>query len=146
SGRLTMILQEYIQWDQFVRCLCLGQEEILPIRYDPRERRYIVDHAHLSPELGKRIVQDSRTLVRARGYDMNSMEWAVRDGVPYVIDYMNPAPDMDVNSLTPVYFDWVVKHMADLVIRLAHQPRPQLTELRWNQLIAGSQPASGGVG
>jgi hypothetical protein len=146
SGRLTMILQEYIQWDQFVRCLCLGQEEILPIRYDPRERRYIVDHAHLSPELGKRIVQDSQTLVRALGYDMNSMEWAVRDGVPYVIDYMNPAPDMDVNSLTPVYFDWVVKHMADLVIRLAHQPRPQLTELRWNQLIAGSQPASGGVG
>ncbi|HEV2238079.1 MAG TPA: hypothetical protein VGR57_15570 [Ktedonobacterales bacterium] len=145
SGRLTMILQEYIEWDQFVRCLCLGQEEILPIKYDPRERKYIVDHAHLSPELGKRIVQDSQKLVRALGYDMNSMEWAVRDGVPYVIDYMNPAPDMDVNSLTPVYFDWVVTHMADLVIRLAHQPRPQLAELRWNQLIAGSQLASGGA-
>jgi hypothetical protein len=137
SGLLTMILQEYIEWDQFVRCICLGQEEILPIRYDPRERRYHVDHAHLSPELGKRIVQDSQTLVRALGYDMDSMEWAVRDGVPYVIDYMNPAPDMDINSLTPVYFEWVVKHMADLVIRLAQQPRPQLTELRWNQLIAG---------
>jgi hypothetical protein len=145
SGLLTMILQEYIQWDQFVRCLCLGQEEILPIKYDPRERRYIVDHAHLSPELGKRIVQDSQKLVRALGYDMNSMEWALRDGVPYVIDYMNPAPDMDINSLTPVYFDWVVKHMADLVIRLARQPRPQLAELRWNQLIAGSQPANGGA-
>lgn len=142
SGLLTMIVQEYIQWDQFVRCLCLGQEEILPIKYDPRERRYHVNHAHLSPELGKRIVQDSQTLVRALGYDMNSMEWAVRDGVPYVIDYMNPAPDMDINSLTPVYFEWVVKHMADLVIRLAQQPRPQLTELRWNHLIAGSPAAS----
>jgi hypothetical protein len=137
SGLLTMILQEYIEWDQFVRCICLGQEEILPIRYDPRERRYHVDHAHLSPELGKRIVQDSQTLVRALGYDMNSMEWAVREGVPYVIDFMNPAPDMDINSLTPIYFEWVVKHMADLVIRLAQQPRPQLAELRWNQLIAG---------
>jgi hypothetical protein len=142
SGLLTMVLQEYIEWDQFVRCICLGQEEILPIRYDPRERRYHVDHAYLSPELGKRIVRDSQTLVRALGYDMNSMEWAVRDGVPYVIDYMNPAPDMDINSLTPVYFEWVVKHMADLVIRLAQQPHPQLAELRWNQLIAGGASQS----
>jgi hypothetical protein len=30
---------------------------------------------------------------------------------------------MDVNSLTPHYFDWAVKGMADLVIRLAKQPR-----------------------
>jgi hypothetical protein len=142
SGLLTMIVQEFIQWDQFVRCICLGQEDILPIKYDPRERKYHVDHAHLSPELGERVVQDSRKLVRALGYDMNSMEWAIRDGVPYVIDYMNPAPDMDINSLTPVYFEWVVTHMADLVIHLAHNPRPQLRELRWNQLIAGDQPAN----
>jgi hypothetical protein len=57
---------------------------------------------------------------------MNSMEWAVRDGVPYAIDFMNPAPDMDVNSLTPHYFDWVVEHMADMAIRLAQGAAPQL--------------------
>jgi hypothetical protein len=57
---------------------------------------------------------------------MNSMEWAVRDGVPYAIDFMNPAPDMDVHSLTPHYFDWAVSRMADLAIRLTktkHPPR-----------------------
>ena len=53
--------------------------------------------------------EDARTLVRALGYDMNSIEFAVRDGVPYAIDFMNPAPDMDINSLTPHYFEWVVK-------------------------------------
>ena len=132
-----MIVQEFIHWDQFVRCLCLGQEEILPMKYDPRERRYLVEHAHLSPELGARVVQDSRTLVRALGYDMNSIEFAVRDGVPYAIDFMNPAPDMDVNSLTPHYFEWVVKHMADMAIRLANEPRPQAKEMRWQTLFGG---------
>ncbi|HUF51997.1 MAG TPA: hypothetical protein VMN60_14330 [Longimicrobiales bacterium] len=135
SGLLQMILQEYIEWDQFVRCICLGQDEVLPIRYDPRERRYHVEHEHLDAALGRRIVNDSLALVRALGYDMNSMEWAVRDGVPYAIDFMNPAPDMDINSLTPHYFEWVVQHMADMAIRLATQPRPQLAELRWNRLF-----------
>ena len=109
SGLLTMVVQEFIEWDQFVRCLCLGQEEILPMPYDPRDRRYLVQAGYLSPELEARIVQDARTLVRALGYDMNSIEFAIRDGVPYAIDFMNPAPDMDVNSLTPTYFEWTVK-------------------------------------
>ena len=136
SAQLQMVLQEFIEWQQFVRCICLGQEEVLPIKYDPHERRYHVAHDHLSAELGARIVDDSLKLVRALGYDMNSLEFAVRDGVPYAIDFMNPAPDMDVNSLTQHYFHWVVEHMADMAIRLAHQPRPQLRELRWNELIA----------
>ena len=137
SGLRTMIVQEFIEWEQFVRCICLGQEEVLPIKYDPRERRYHVAHDHLTPELGKRIVDDSLTLCRALGYDMNSMEWAVRDGVPYAIDFMNPAPDMDIYSLTPHYFEWAVTHMADMVIKLAKEPRPQRRELRWDTFLTG---------
>jgi hypothetical protein len=139
SGLLTMIVQEFIKWEQFVRCICLGQQEVLPIKYDPRERRYHVEHAHLSSDLGQRIVEDSRKLVQALGYDMNSMEWAVRDGVPYAIDFMNPAPDMDIYSLTPHYFDWVVKNMADMAIRLAKEPRPQNRELRWDTMFTGTR-------
>jgi hypothetical protein len=130
SGLLTMVVQEFIPWEHYVRCLCLGQEEVLPMKYDPHTRKYILDHAHLSPALGKRIVDDSLKLVRALGYDMNSVEWAVRGGVPYAIDFMNPAPDMDIHSLTPTYFDWAVAHMADMAIQLATKPRPQRKELR----------------
>ena len=135
SGLHTMVLQEYIHWDHYVRCMCLGQEEVLPMRYDPHARRYIVDHAHLSPELGERIVNDALKLVRALGYDMNTAEFAIRDGVPYAIDFMNPAPDMDIYSLTPFYFDWAVKGMASMAIRLAKEAQPQLQEMRWNQLF-----------
>src|SRR5262249_32938727 len=111
SGRLTMVVQEFIRWEHYIRCMCLGRQDVLPMKYDPRERRYIVDHQHMSSDLGCRVVDDSLKLVRALGYDMNTVEWAVRDGVPYAIDFMNPAPDMDVNSLTPMYFEWCVKHL-----------------------------------
>ena len=132
SGLLTMVVQEFIKWDQFIRCLCLGQEAILPMPWDPRERRYLVQAGYLSPELEARIVQDARTLVQALGYDMNSIEFAVRDGVPYAIDFMNPAPDMDINSLTPTYFEWTVKAMADMAIKLAKKPRRQSRALKWD--------------
>jgi hypothetical protein len=59
----------------------------------------------------------------------------VLGGVPYAIDFMNPAPDMDVNSLTPSYFEWCVTHMADMVIRMANEPTPQLAEMRWSNLF-----------
>jgi hypothetical protein len=151
SGLLTMVVQEFIRWEQFVRCLCIGQEHILPMKYDPRERRYIVEHAHLEPELGARVVRDAQRLVRALGYDMNSIEFAIRGGVPYAIDFMNPAPDMDINSLTPHYFEWAVRNMADFAIKLALEPKPQARELRWHALFGGREatvprpaPADGG--
>ena len=135
SGLLTMIVQEFIKFDHYVRCLCIGQKEVLPMKYDPHERKYIVEHGHLSGELGRRVVDDSLKLVQALGYDMNSVEWAIRDGVPYAIDFLNPAPDMDVYSLTPTYFDWAVTRMADLALDLALNPRPQRAETRWSSLF-----------
>jgi hypothetical protein len=140
SGLHTMIVQEFIEWDQFIRCICLGQEEVVPIRYDPHERKYMVDDDYLDPALKQRVIDDSLKLVRALGYDMNSMEWAIRDGVPYAIDFMNPAPDMDVYSLTPHYFEWAVEHMSDLVIRLAQNPRRQAEALGWAQVFRASRP------
>ncbi len=138
SGRLQMILQEFIEWDHYVRCLCINQTEVLPMKYDPRERRYHVEHAHMSPELGARVVEDSLKIVRAFGYDMNTVEFAVRDGVPYAIDFMNPAPDMDIYSLTPFYFDWAVNKMADMCIQMALEGRTQLEDFRWARFLEGA--------
>ena len=136
SGRLQMVVQEFIEWEHFVRCLAIGQEDVLPMKYDPKQRRYLVEHEHLTPALGKRVVEDSLTLMRALGYDMCSLEWAIRDGVPYAIDFMNPAPDMDINSLTPTYFEWAVDRMADMVIRLAREPR-KAVDARRGQFLVG---------
>jgi hypothetical protein len=136
SDGLTMILQEFIAWDHYVRCLCIGQDRIMPIKYDPGERRYHVEHAHLSDALGATVVAWATAINRAFGYDMNTVEFAVRDGVPYAIDFMNPAPDMDIYSLTPFYFDWVVGAMADLAIARALGGRGT-PGARWDALLAG---------
>lgn len=143
SGTQGMILQEFIDWEHYVRCICIGQERVLPIRYNPRapfHERYVVDHEHLSPELGARILHDARLINRAMGYDMNTVEFAVRGGIPYAIDFMNTAPDFDRASLPPIYFDWVVKNMADLLIVRAKQagaPPPP----HWRELMQAIPPA-----
>src|SRR5919198_67001 len=138
SGRLTMVVQEFIEWEHFVRCLAIGRRDVLPMKYDPRARRYLVEHAHLTPELGARIVGDSLTLMRALGYDMCSLEWAIKGGVPYAIDFMNPAPDMDLYSLTPHYFEWTVQHMANLPSGLGGGPRPRM-DLPRGEFLLGRQ-------
>jgi hypothetical protein len=141
SGLLTMIVQEFINFEQFVRCMCLGQEDILVMHYDPKGRRYLVEDDYLTSALKDRVIRDCRTIVMALGYDMNSVEFAIRGGVPYAIDFMNPAPDMDINSLTQPYFDWVVQHMADMVIRLAKGGRRQVKEAGWAELFVSSRRA-----
>jgi len=137
SGQLTMIVQEFIDWTDYIRCVCIGREEIMPIKYSPKERKYFVEHEHMSPDLGKRVVEDARKICQAFGYDMNTVEFAVRDGIPYAIDFMNPAPDFDVNSITPFYFEWVVKKMTDLCIRLAKSDRATGERYAWYNLATG---------
>lgn len=138
SGLLTMIMQEFIQWENYARCMCLGQEEIYVMKYDPSQRKYHEDH-DFSPELYDRIVKDAKTLVHGFGYDMNTVEFAIKDGIPYAIDFMNPAPDMDVNSLGKKHFDWMVTHMADLCIRLAKSKEETRSRYYWGKLAKGGK-------
>ncbi len=133
TGTRCMVLQEFVEWDQFVRCICIGRETIMPIKYDPKERLHVVEPDYLAPEMNQKVIEYARCLNRALGYDMNSVEFAIRDGVPYAIDFMNTVPDMDINSVTPHYFEWVVKAMADFCIEMAFNPRPQRSEHHWAQ-------------
>ncbi len=134
SGLLTMIVQEFIEWENYARCMCLGQNEVYVMRYDPRERHYYEDH-NFSPALYDRIVNDSLRLVKALGYDMNTVEFAIRDDIPYAIDFMNPAPDMDVNSLGRKHFDWMVSHMADMCIQFAKSSEQTADRYVWYDMV-----------
>ncbi|UQA60151.1 ATP-grasp domain-containing protein [Polyangium aurulentum] len=140
TGRLTMIAQEAIGWTQYVRCIVIGKEHVRPALWNPRLghfERYVRAREtmpELSPELTERVCEDARKLCRALGYDMNTVELAIRDGVPYAIDFMNSAPDFDISSLGEEHFPWVVEKMADLVIDLAKAPRP--AEVRgWGEVL-----------
>ena len=136
-----MTLQQFIPFDKYVRCFTFGKTDIVPVAYDPHQRRYLVDHNYLSAELGARIVRDAQTLNNALGYEMNTIEFAVEDGVPYAIDFLNPAPDFERDRITPFYFDMCVQKMADLVIDRALHGTPQQTWPRWTEMT-GLGPGS----
>lgn len=137
SGLLTMIVQEFIEWEGYARCMCLGKDNIYVMSYDPKRtewRKYDDEH-HFSPELTARIVKDATTLCTALGYDMNTVEFAIRDGIPYAIDFMNPAPDMDVNSLGEKHFRWMVDNMATMCIALAKSSEATRDRYYWAKTL-----------
>ncbi|HEY3132789.1 MAG TPA: hypothetical protein VGL91_25280 [Acidobacteriota bacterium] len=134
TGELCMTLQQFIHFDHYVRCFCIGKENITPVKYDPHNRCYLVEHDHLSAELGERIMRDAQTLNRALGYDMNTVEFAVQDGIPYAIDFMNPAPDMDRYSITDFYFELMVDQMARLAIERTLRGTFADMQPRWPEL------------
>jgi hypothetical protein len=135
TGPYCMTLQEFIRFDQYVRCFTFGKTDIIPVAYDPHQRKYIVDDDYLSSELGARIVRDAQTLNTALGYEMNTIEFAVQDGVPYAIDFLNPAPDFERDRITSHYFEIVVQKMADLVIDRARHGSSQQTWPQWPRLV-----------
>lgn len=119
----VMMVQEFIDFDHYVRCFVVGAEEVLATRYDPIERRYIIDHHHLSTELGIQINTACRKLCRYLGYDVNTVEFAIRDGIPYAIDFMNPVPEATPEVITPEYFHWLVQKLCDFAIRVVTEGR-----------------------
>jgi glutathione synthase/RimK-type ligase-like ATP-grasp enzyme len=146
TGQKTMILQEFIAWDDYLRCMCIGREHILPIRYDPKAdffSRYVVDRPP-EPELRQRAVAEATWLVRALGYDMNTVEFAVRDDTLYAIDFLNPAPDFDNFSIKDEAFAWVVDRLSDLVIRyaLGRAEPPGRQDYRWWKHVDRTAPTA----
>jgi hypothetical protein len=135
-----MTLQEFIDFDQYVRCFTFGKTDIMPVAYDPRARRYLVEHEYLGAEVGARVVGDAQTINRALGYEMNTIEFAIRDGVPYAIDFLNPAPDFERDRITPFYFEIVVDRMARLVIDRAVRAVPTTPWPQWEQMVGLGAP------
>ena len=79
----------------------------------PHHLRYMdVPEEPIPTKLKSRMKKDVLNLCRSLGYDMNTVEFAVRDGIPYAIDFMNPAPDADFHSVGKENFDWVIQSIA----------------------------------
>lgn len=140
TGDIVMTLQEAIDFEEYYRCYCIGKEKVHIMRYDPKapfEHRYVKPNAPPSPDLAERIFNDCLTICRTLGYDMNTIEFAVRDGVPYAIDFLNPAPDADYYSVGAENFSWMVDAMAEFAIKTALTNTGDIEELRWSRFLSG---------
>ncbi len=137
SRDLCMICQKAVDFSDYFRCYVVGQKKVRVMSYDPRRpfhERYGQDPPACGRKLLRRLQHDALLLCRALGYDLNTVEFAVENGIPYAIDFMNPAPDADLHSVGQANFEWLVREVADLVIARA-KTAPHLPALRWSAFL-----------
>ena len=134
SGTDCMMLQEGIEYEAYFRCYGIGRRAVHIMPYNPAAEphlRYydVPDMSEFSPELIAKLERDVLAICKALGYDLNTVELAIRDGIPYAIDFMNPAPDADYHSVGHENFEWVVKEVASFLVDKATEARsiPQFT-------------------
>ena len=143
---LCMTLQTAVKFKEYFRCYCVGQQKVHIMQYDPGapfHERYVKDAAAVDPQLLERVERDCLTLCRALGYDLNTVEFACEDGIPYAIDFMNPAPDADIHSVGQANFDWIVNAVAELAMDKARKHTGKVPEYRWSAfLVGGASTAS----
>ena len=137
SRDLCMIYQKAVDFKEYFRCYVVGQSKVHVMPYDPRNphhERYILNPPKYDKALLKRVEQDALRLCQALGYDLNTVEFAVENGIPYAIDFMNPAPDADLHSVGEKNFEWIVSEVAALAIAKAKKA-PAIPELRWSSFL-----------
>ncbi|SCY09215.1 ATP-grasp domain-containing protein [Flavobacterium caeni] len=141
TGQLVMLLQEEIVFDSYFRVYCLGRKSVLIMPYEPRNPhhlRYVVDNPNTDKKLLATIKDYTLRLCKGLGYDFNTVEFAVRDGIPYAIDFGNPAPDAEKTSVGEANFEWVVEEAAKMAIGLAKKHKDGKMNLTWGTFMQDS--------
>ena len=150
SGQNVMTLQEEILFEEYFRCYAIGRKHVHIMRYDPRQghaHRYVRVAPPIEPGLLERLRGDCLKLTEALGYDFDTLEFAVRDGIPYAIDFLNPAPDADPASVGEENFQWVLEHAAQWLIERVGQAAEPPPRLDWRTLLTPpGEPAAPAAG
>lgn len=144
TKQLVMMLQEEIKFEEYYRCYCIGGKYVRIMQYEPNNPfhlRYAVDKAPSSEELLQTMHDYVIKLNQHLGYDFNTVEFAVRDGIPYAIDFCNPAPDAEITSVGEENFNWVIEHAALYAIERARAHKPNQDNLTWGEYVKGSVKA-----
>jgi hypothetical protein len=140
TGQLVMLLQEEIVFEEYYRCYCIGGKYVHIMSYEPRNPHHLRYVADFKPS-AERLKQMTDIVLRINnylGYDFNTVELAVRNGVPYAIDFCNPAPDAERTSVGEENFEWVVETMAYYAIERALENKEGMDNLTWGEYVKRS--------
>jgi len=138
TGQLVMMLQEEIIFEEYYRCYCIDRRDVLIMPYEPRNPhhlRYTNDYSNLHETKVKHLEEIVLKINNSLGYDFNTVELALRDGIPFAIDFCNPAPDADIKSVGEKNFEWVVEAAANMAINRAKDHIPGGNNLTWGNFV-----------
>lgn len=145
TKQAVMMLQEEIIFEEYFRCYCIGGKYVRIMQYEPRNPhhlRYVIDGPKPNAKLLKTIEDYTLRLNKYLGYDFNTVEFAVRDGIPYAIDFCNPAPDAALESVGEENFEWVVETAATYAIERAKAQKNGKDNLTWGEYLRTSATGS----
>jgi len=140
TGQLVMLLQEEIVFEEYYRCYCIGRKHVRIMSYEPRNPHHLRYVADFKPSQ-QRLAQMEEIVLKINeslGYDFNTVELAVRDGIPYAIDFCNPAPDAERASVGDENFEWVVETMSNYAIERALENTEGKDNLTWGDYVKRS--------
>lgn len=140
TEQLIMMLQEEIDFEEYYRCYCIGGKHVRIMPYEPRNPHHLRYSAGFSPS-PERYHEMEDIVLRINqylGYDFNTVELAVRNGIPYAIDFCNPAPDAEVTSVGQENFEWVIETAANYAIERALKMEDGKDNLTWGDYIKRS--------
>ncbi len=149
TGQLVMLFQESVDFTDYFRCYCIGGTEVLIMPYEPRNEPHLryATEMKTTGEAGQKLLATMKDYVlklnAGLGYDFNTVEFAVRDGIPLAIDFGNPAPDADINSVGQQNFEWVVEAAANMAIARAKAQVPGQDNLTWGTFVHPHRAAAG---
>ena len=141
TGTLVMMLQEEIVFEDYYRVYCVGRKHVHIMPYEPRNAphlRYVTESKYSGKALEDILatIKDYTLKINeALGYDLNTVEFAVKDGIPYAIDFCNPAPDADIHSVGQENFDWIVEHTAQFAIEMAKDQTEGKINISWGEFV-----------
>ena len=140
TGQLVMLLQEEIVFEEYYRCYCIGRKHVRIMPYEPRNPHHLRYVANFKPsaKMLKTMEDIVLNINNHLGYDFNTVELAIRDGIPYAIDFCNPAPDADLKSVGQENFDWVVETSANYAIEVSENLKEGANNLAWGEYIKKS--------
>ncbi len=132
------MLQEEIIFEDYFRCYCIGGKHVRIMQYEPRNPHHL-RYEHGKAPAAKKLLETVKDYViklnKYLGYDFNTVEFAIRNGVPYAIDFCNPAPDAEVTSVGQENFDWVVETASDYAIERAKKIKDGHDNLTWGEYV-----------
>jgi glutathione synthase/RimK-type ligase-like ATP-grasp enzyme len=141
TGELVMTLQENIDFDEYYRCYCIGKSDVHIMPYEPRNPHHLRYKADFAPseKLKEKMRTDCITICETLGYDFNTIEFALKDGIPYAIDFTNPAPDAEATSIGEDNFEWMVQSSAAFLIDAAKESakkkKGSKKDTNWREMI-----------
>ncbi len=137
TSQLVMMLQEEVKFDMYFRCYSIDQRQVRVMPYEPRHPYHLRYQTEWNAAKGivEKVEAGVHHLNEYLGYDLNTVEFAIREGEPLAIDFCNPAPDAEVTSVGQANFDWVVEAVSNMAMRKAREHQAGRDNLTWGKFM-----------